>query len=92
MNDFYKKSRELEAEKNRLREQYRSLMLQDSRYIILEARRKELQEECGKAGHVRGRFLDNGLGYSWYYCKNCGAIFDKNCYLLDQETYKEYED
>jgi hypothetical protein len=38
---------------------------------------KALQERCEKLGHVRGKLHDNGLGWTWYYCNQCGAAFDK---------------
>lgn len=38
---------------------------------------RALQERCGKLGHVHGNFHDNGLGWTWYYCNQCGAAFDK---------------
>jgi hypothetical protein len=37
---------------------------------------KDVQERCGKVGHARGKFDDNGFGWSWYWCNRCGARFD----------------
>jgi hypothetical protein len=37
---------------------------------------KKLQEECGRIGHVRGQFADNGFGCSWFYCNQCGIRMD----------------
>ena len=34
---------------------------------------KSLRERCAAIGHQRGRFHNNGLGYSWYWCSQCGA-------------------
>jgi hypothetical protein len=34
---------------------------------------ESLRERCGKAGHVRGKFHSNGLGWTWFWCHNCGA-------------------
>lgn len=39
---------------------------------------KKLQEECERIGHVRGNFHDNGLGWSWFYCNQCGARMEIN--------------
>lgn len=51
-------------------------------YPALEALRKE----CEAAGHVRGKYHDNGLGWDWYWCNNCGAAFDKERYnIRDKE-------
>lgn len=47
-------------------------------YPALEA----LREECEKRGHIRGKFHDNGLGWCWYWCSNCGAPFDKEEYNI----------
>jgi hypothetical protein len=41
------------------------------------AKVRELQTRCAKIGHVRGQFHDNGLGWSWYYCNQCGVAFEK---------------
>jgi hypothetical protein len=33
-----------------------------------------LQEKCAKSGgHIKGRYHNNGLGWSWYYCSRCEA-------------------
>lgn len=34
---------------------------------------KALQERCAAIGHKRGQFHDNGLGWTWFYCNQCGA-------------------
>lgn len=34
---------------------------------------KALRERCERIGHIRGKFHDNGLGWSWFYCNQCGA-------------------
>lgn len=47
---------------------------------------KALREECEATGHVRGNFHDNGLGWCWYWCNQCGAAFDKEQYnIIDKE-------
>ena len=38
---------------------------------------KELIKECEKSGHVKGNYHDNGLGWHWYYCSQCGVPFNK---------------
>ena len=37
---------------------------------------KALTAECAKVGHVKGRYWNNGLGYDWYYCSQCGDRMD----------------
>lgn len=39
-------------------------------------KRKALQDECAGIGHTRGRFHNNGLGWSWFYCSTCGGQMD----------------
>lgn len=36
-----------------------------------------LRADCAKEGHVRGRFWDNGLGWTWFYCAKCDAVMDQ---------------
>ena len=45
--------------------------------------RLTLYTECGKIGHVKGRFWDNGWGTTWCYCARCG------CRMTD--TIEHYE-
>ena len=33
---------------------------------------KELRERCSVSA-IAGKFHDNGLGWSWFYCNQCGA-------------------
>ena len=35
--------------------------------------RMAIYEDCGKIGHVKGQFWDNGVGYTWYNCQICGG-------------------
>lgn len=37
---------------------------------------QQLEKDCAAIGHHRGNFWDNGLGWSWFYCSNCGARMD----------------
>jgi len=39
---------------------------------------KELTERCARIGHKQGKFHSNGLGASWFYCNQCGAIMDRD--------------
>lgn len=84
-NPFYAQRRQIEREEQQLREEYLKLLQEDVRYQDIQARLKKNQEDCEKVGHKRGRFWDNNLGWEWYYCQHCNAIFDKSCYLLDED-------
>ncbi|HMR10194.1 MAG TPA: hypothetical protein PKA88_30670 [Polyangiaceae bacterium] len=33
---------------------------------------KELRQWCEQQGHIRGKWHNNGLGWSWFYCNRCG--------------------
>jgi hypothetical protein len=37
---------------------------------------KALRESCAAIGHIRGKFHDNGIGWTWFYCNQCGARMD----------------
>lgn len=43
--------------------------IQDKYHKDLQA----LRNECGIAGHIQGRYHDNGLGTEWFYCSRCGG-------------------
>jgi hypothetical protein len=39
---------------------------------------QKLQQECLESGgHIRGKFHNNGIGWTWYYCTRCDASFDQ---------------
>lgn len=44
--------------------------------------RVALIEECGKIGHVEGNLHDNGLGFTWFYCANCGGRMGEKRYSI----------
>lgn len=56
----------------------------DEQHRVMEAYQKDvyipamnqLVQDCAIIGHHRGTFWDNGLGWSWFYCSNCGARMD----------------
>ena len=39
--------------------------------------RKQLIEDCEREGHSKGKFHDNGLGWTWWWCGKCGTSWDK---------------
>jgi hypothetical protein len=53
--------------------------------------RKALIAECEAKGHQRGKFHDNGLGWQWYYCSQCGTPFEKECYLKPSQDEEDNE-
>lgn len=75
-------STEIWKERHRLdqerREAMRVLMADFDKQHFAKVR--AMQERCAAIGHVRGTFHDNGLGWTWYYCNQCGASFDKERY------------
>lgn len=36
----------------------------------------EIRKDCEVEGHVRGKYHDNGFGWSWFYCAKCGGRYD----------------
>jgi hypothetical protein len=48
--------------------------------------RKQLVEDCREIGHVEGKWHNNGLGWSFCYCCNCGAVMRK---VSDEEDLRE---
>lgn len=52
----------------------------NERMKLLEEHNKKFSEEraalireCEEIGHKEGKFWDNGLGYTWFYCNQCGG-------------------
>lgn len=37
----------------------------------------ELIKECEEEGHTHGKFHDNGLGWTWWWCGKCGTSWNK---------------
>ena len=66
----------IDKELRDLREAYIEKMRHDPLYHVLQTRKTELVQDCELTGHVKGNFHSNGLGYSWFYCSNCGTRFD----------------
>jgi hypothetical protein len=63
-----------------IRKEWLNKMYDTPEYQSFLQQRTQLQNDCEKEGHVRGKFWDNGLGWTWYYCANCGVSFDKERY------------
>lgn len=55
------------------------LMAEYDRTVYYPAR-QQLVEECAVEGHTKGKFHDNGLGWTWWWCGRCGTSFDKEKY------------
>jgi len=71
--------RRIALDKDR-REKMAEAMEEYDRTVFYPAR-KQLIEDCEKEGHSQGKFHDNGLGWTWWYCGKCGAPFDKQKYF-----------
>lgn len=72
MSDIWREYNELQRERT---EKLRELMDEWDKTIYYP-RLKELRERCATAGHSKGRFHDNGFGWSWFYCCRCGGRMD----------------
>lgn len=73
MSDIWERRHKIDKER---REKQKELMEEYDRTVYYPAK-KQLIQECAQIGHVRGNFHDNGLGWTWFYCNNCGVPFDK---------------
>ena len=47
--------------------------------------RKQLIEDCEQEGHSQGKFHDNGLGWTWWWCGKCGTSWDSKRYNGETE-------
>lgn len=73
MSEIWERNRKLEKER---REKMQELMGEYDKNVYYPARRQVI-EDCAKEGHVRGKFHDNGLGWSWFWCSKCGTAIEK---------------
>jgi hypothetical protein len=61
------------------RDKMSELMAEYDQNVYYPAMR-DLRKECEAQGHVSGKYHDNGLGWCWFWCSQCGAAFDKQQY------------
>ena len=80
MSDIWQ--RRIALDKDR-REKMAEAMEEYDRTVFYPAR-KQLIEDCEKEGHSQGKFHDNGLGWTWWYCGKCGTPFDTQKYYGDE--------
>jgi hypothetical protein len=90
-NTIWKRRTNLDTHERELRKGWMYQYHNTPEYKQYQQDMKSLQEECGKLGHVRGKFWDNGLGTTWYYCAHCGATFDIEKYDLGLSDAEEDE-
>lgn len=69
MNEIWQLRNDIDR---REREERKKLLEEHNKKFKEE--RQDLMNRCGEIGHVEGKFWYNGLGYSWYYCANCGGV------------------
>jgi hypothetical protein len=73
---------EIWKERHRLDKERRDFMAQAM--VEFDKKHSEklaaLRARCEKIGHVRGNFHDNGIGWTWHYCNQCGAAFGRERY------------
>lgn len=73
MSEIWHRRYQLDKER---RDKMKEAMDEYDRTVYYPAR-NQLIEDCEKEGHVRGKFHDNGLGWTWFWCGKCGTSFDK---------------
>lgn len=82
---IWQRKRELDK---KLREHQEVVMADYNENVYYPAMR-ELIKECEKSGHVKGNFHDNGWGWCWFYCSQCGVPFDKKQYKISNLDDKD---
>lgn len=65
-----------------LRSEWLKKLYQTVEYKSYLAARKALELECEALGHWPGAHHDNGLGWEWDYCSECGAKINVEQYSI----------
>lgn len=66
------------------REKMTELMKEYDQTVYYPAR-KLMIEACEQEGHTQGKFHDNGLGWTWWWCGKCGTSWGKQRYNGETE-------
>ena len=75
--------RRWQIDKARMAKQ-KELMDEYDRTVYYPAK-AELIKECEEEGHTQGKFHDNGLGWTWWWCGKCGTSWGKQKYNGETE-------
>lgn len=81
MSDIWKRRYLLEKERH---EKMKEAMDEYDRTVFYPAR-QQLIEDCEKECHSEGKFHDNGLGWTWWWCGKCGTSWGKQKYGENNE-------
>lgn len=60
------------------REKIQAAIKEYDREIYYPALRLIVEKCAATGGHRGGKFHNNGLGWSWFYCSICGTRYDMN--------------
>lgn len=72
-NSIWKRHRQIEQDRMK---KTRELMEEYDKTVYRPAI-IAIQKECSEgSGHRGGKYHDNGFGWSWFYCNQCGARYD----------------
>lgn len=69
---IWSRSRQLDRDRSKKMQE----LMQEYDETIFYPARKALMKECFKIGHKSGKYHDNGFGWSWFYCNQCGGRYD----------------
>lgn len=72
MSDIWHRRTEIDRARSR---KIQEAMEEYDRTIYYPAKR-QLMRECAQEGHSGGKYHDNGLGWSWFYCGKCSGRYD----------------
>ena len=62
-------------ELDRLRAEYLKERMREYDEQVHRPARQELVRECYQRGHRDGVLHNNGLGWIWFYCQECGGRY-----------------
>jgi hypothetical protein len=71
MNQIWQQRQELE----RLRAEYLKECMQEYDEVVYRPARRQLVRACYLRGHRDGVLHNNGLGWIWFLCQECGGRY-----------------
>jgi hypothetical protein len=72
MSDIWRRRCDIDRARSQKMEE---LMKEYDRTVYYPAKR-QLVRDCFQEGHSGGKYYDNGLGWSWFYCGKCRGRYD----------------
>ena len=72
MSDIWRRRGDIDRARSR---KMQELMAEYDLDVYLPAK-QQLVRDCFREGHSGGKYHDNGFGWSWFYCGQCGGRYD----------------